>query len=208
MKPRTALWISLTLTVFTLIVVAGVVMAVRASGLTARAAPATTEVATTQAATQAVAAAGSQAQADPSTLAPDREQAYRSLIEQANQRLLQDQKEIQNLQTQLQNQAQPAQGQAAQAPAQLTPAQAADIASKYLSENDVATVAQVQSNGQVLYQVAFKSGYTVWVTLQGQVAGVQAPELQGTNPSMPSGSGQGGGGGGGGEHEYHSGGDD
>lgn len=186
---RTAFILSVALAAFVLLLIGGVVTAVRNTQAKAAVTPVPTV----------------ETVADP-TLDPaiqqafaDREQAYQNLIAQANSRLDQLQQANQSLQAQLnvmqsQN-AQTAQAAQAAAPAPaittVTPQEASQIAASYLKRTDLYSVESSQYNGVSAYLVTFSSGDIVYVGTDGQVLGVQRAKGQ---LAM-------GGGGGGGEHE-------
>lgn len=66
----------------------------------------------------------------------------------------------------------PAQEQAAQ----VTHQEAANIAGSFLGENDLYSVENATWNGIKAYKVVFSSGYIVYVGLDGQVLGSEAPQ--------------------------------
>ena len=66
----------------------------------------------------------------------------------------------------------PAQEQAAQ----VTHPEAANIAASFLGENDLYSVENTTWNGIEAYKVVFSSGYIVYVGLDGQVLGREAPQ--------------------------------
>jgi hypothetical protein len=147
MKHKTLLWISAALTVFTLILIVGVVTTVRRVNAAA-------EIVATQ---------------DPAAaqVMTERESAYREMIAQANERLLQAQQSQEELQAQLNalqnNNA---------VSTTVTPQQAAEIAALYMGRTDLYSVENSTVNDQPAYLVTFSSGDQVFISLDGQVLSV------------------------------------
>jgi hypothetical protein len=172
---KTAFVISIALTTFVLFAVVGIVYAVRA----------TDQPQVAQAAAPSAVPADPTSEASPTastdqtlvqTLS-EREAAYQDLIAQANARLQQMEQQQQALQDQL---------AASQADSQspITPDQAATAAASYLGHTDVYAISQVLLDGQMVYQVSFNSGETVYVDLTGQVVGyIPASTVTLNNPS-------------------------
>ena len=188
---RTAFILSVALTAFALLLIGGVVTAVRDTQAKVAVTPAPTV----------------ETVAEPTVVDPavqpalaEREQAYQNLIAEANSRLDQLQKANQSLQAQL-NAIQsapptptaPTATAPAPAPTTVTPQEAAQIAARYLNRTDLYSVESSQYNGASAYLVTFSSGDIVYVGTDGQVLAVQRAKGQ---IAM-----NGGGGGGGGEHE-------
>ena len=148
MKHKTLLWISAALTVFTLILIAGVVTTVR----------------------RVNAAAETVATQDPAAaqVMTDRESAYREMIAQANERLLQAQQSQEELQAQL-NALQNNVGSGAASSMTVTPQQAAEIAVLFMGRTDLYSVENAAVNDQPAYLVTFSTGDQVFVSLDGQV---------------------------------------
>jgi uncharacterized membrane protein len=164
---RTALIVSITLTAFVLTIFGGVAYTVQ-NTQKARAAQA------------AVASQGVDPQVEQALV--QREASYQQMIAEANNRLAEAQKAQQDLQAQLtalQNNVQAA-PQAAATTA--TPQQAAQIAAQYLNETSIYSVESLPLNGQPVYKVTFSSGDIAYVSLDGQVLGVQMAPSQ-ANPS-------------------------
>ncbi len=181
---RTAFILSVALTAFVLLLVGGVVTAVRDTQA---------KVAVTPAPTVATAADPTVDPAIQQAIA-QREQDYQNLIAQANTRLDQLQQANQSLQAQL-NAMQSAQTAAVPAPAPtattVTPEEASQIAARYLNRTDLYSVESAQYNGASAYMVTFSSGDIVYVGADGQILSVQLAKGQIALSS----------GGGGGEHE-------
>ena len=181
---RTAFILSVALTAFVLLLVGGVVTAVRDTQA---------KVAVTPAPTVATAADPTVDPAIQQAIA-QREQDYQNLIAQANTRLDQLQQANQSLQAQL-NARQSAQTAAVPAPAPtattVTPEEASQIAARYLNRTDLYSVESAQYNGASAYMVTFSSGDIVYVGADGQILSVQLAKGQIALSS----------GGGGGEHE-------
>ena len=184
---KTALMISVALTAFALIIVA----AVFSAGKTPLA---------------ATAAGDSEANAQETTAVvdvqlqqaiSDREAAYQDLITQANTRLDTLQQENQALQEQLntiQIDLQPT-----SAPEGITPETAAQVAASWMGDNQIYSVEGTAIRGQAVYKVTFSSGAIVYISVDGQVVGSQAPAttLNVSNRGIRSS--------GGGEHDEHDG---
>lgn len=105
----------------------------------------------------------------------EREARYQELINQANQRLDQLQKENQSLQDQL-NTVQ-TQVQQPSATLEITPDQAVQVAANFLGDGRIFSVEGTFVRGTPLYKVTFSSGAVVYVSLDGQVVGSQAPTM-------------------------------
>jgi hypothetical protein len=183
---KTALWISLALTAFLLLVAAGIVTAVKSAqevnAASAQASDPTVQPAT-ETPTQAIDPALQQA-------IKDRETAYQNMIAEANARLLQAQKDEQALQSQvqaLQQSSNPAPNlQPTPLPAGITPQQAAQIAGSYIHRTDAYSVESVSTNGTIVYKVTFSSGDVVYVSTTGQVVSVQnASRASAPAPAQP-----------------------
>lgn len=169
MKHKTLALISIALTVFSLILIAGVMTAVR------RVSAADEPAVATQ---------------DPAVLQylNERETAYQEMIAQANQRLL----EAQQAQDALQAQLDASQSDAAAdtTSAAISPQQAAELAAVYMGQSDLYAVENTAMSGQPAYLVTFSSGDQVYVGLDGQVLGV-VPAQQITTGSQSSASNSG-----------------
>jgi hypothetical protein len=170
---KTALWISLALTAFLLIVAGGVVTTVKGAQKVKEAASQVSDQATqapVDAATQSIDPAIQQA-------INDREAAYQKMIAEANARLAQAQKDEQALQDQLQalqqNNTAAAAPTAAPQPTGISPQQAAQVAGSYIHRGDAYSVENVSTNGVSAYKVTFSSGDVVYVSMAGQVISVQ-----------------------------------
>jgi len=187
---KTALWISLALTAFLLLIAGGIVITVKAAQKVnadaAQASDATVQPAT-ETPTQAIDPALQQA-------IKDRETAYQNMIAEANARLLQAQKDEQAMQAQLQalqqssNPAPASQTatQPAPLPAGITPQQAAQVGGSYIHRTDAYSVESVTTNGVTAYKVTFSSGDVVYVSTAGQVISVQsAPRASASGPARP-----------------------
>jgi len=187
---KTALWISLALTAFLLLVAGGIVTSVKSAQKANDASTQTPDPALQQAAdtpTQAIDPALQQA-------IKDRETAYQTMIADANARLLQAQKDEQALQAQLNalqqsSNPQPAPQPAPQpspVPAGITPQQAAQVAGSYIHRTDAYSVERVSTNGVTSYKVTFSSGDVVFVSTAGQVTSVQhAQRASAAAPAQP-----------------------
>ncbi len=154
MKHKTLLWISAALTLFTLILIAGVVTTVR----------------------RVNAAAETVATQDPAAaqVMTDRESAYREMIAKANERLLQAQQSQEELQAQL-NALQNNVGSGVSNTI-VTPQQAAEIAALYIGRTDLYSVENTAVNDQPAYLVTFSSGDQVFISPDGQVLSVLPAE--------------------------------
>ena len=172
---KSALIISIAVTAFILVVITGVFVAVK-KPQTAQAAP-MVEILPT---------------ADPTLPQEiqDREAAYQKLIDEANTRLDKLQKENQVLQDQL-NTVQVNQQQSASV-LEVTSDQAAQVAANFMGDGRIYSVETGTIRGVPLYKVTFSSGAIVYVSMDGQVVGSQAP-LMASNSSARSSSGGGGG---------------
>jgi len=96
-----------------------------------------------------------------------REAAYQELIAQANARLIEQQAVV----TQV----------SAPAPVvilQITAEEAAVFASRYLGKSQVYSVEAVDFIGEVVYKVAFSNGDVVYVSLYGDILGVEEAPRQ------------------------------
>lgn len=169
MKHKTLALISIALTVFSLLLIAGIVSVVQRVN---------------------AAAAPVEATQDPAVLQylNEREAAYQEMIAQANQRLLEAQQAQETLQAQLdaaQNSAFPD-----AASAVLTPQQAAEVAAVYMGRSDLYAVENMALSGQPVYLVTFSSGDQVYVGLDGQVLGtVSAQQITTSSQSISSNGG-------------------
>ncbi len=118
----------------------------------------------------------------------ERDAAYRELIDQANQRILEAQEQNQELQEQLDDlqeasgdlQADPVEESVPvqSAPVQtimVTPEQAAQMAANQLGETDIYSVESGNSNGVAVYKVTFSSGAVALVSMEGEILVVQLP---------------------------------
>jgi hypothetical protein len=186
---KTALWISLALTAFLLLVAGGIVTTVKSAQKVNDATTQATDPVVQQAAetpTQAIDPALQQA-------IKDRETAYQNMIAEANARLLQAQKDEQALHAQLQALQQsnnPAPDpQPTPLPVGITPQQAAQVAGSYIHRTDAYSVESVSTNGATAYKVTFSSGDVVYVSTAGQVISVNyAPRASASVPArQPSG---------------------
>jgi hypothetical protein len=170
---KTALWISLALTAFLLIVAGGIVTSVKGAQKAIDAASQVSDQATQQPAdtpTQSIDPAIQQA-------INDREAAYQKMVAEANARLAQAQKDEQALQAQLnavqQNSTVAAAPTDVPQPAGISPQQAAQVAGSYIHRSDTYSVENVSTNGVTAYKVTFSSGDVVYVSMTGQVLSVQ-----------------------------------
>ena len=192
---KTALWISLALTAFLLLVAGGIVTTVKGAQKVNNAstqAPDPVVQQTVETPTQTLDPALQQA-------ITDRENYYQNMIAEANARLLQAQKDEQALQAQLQELQQssnPAPDpQPTQLPTGISPQQAAQVAGSYIHRSDAYSVETVSTNGVTAYKVTFSSGDVVYVSTDGQVVSVQyAPRASAPASARPSS----------GEHEHES----
>jgi hypothetical protein len=178
---KSALIISISVTAFILVIVGGVFFALR-SPQTAQAAPMVETLPT----------------ADPTLPQEilDREATYQKIINDANTRLDQLQKENQALQEQLSAvQTNPGQNAAV---LEITPEQAAQVAANFMGDGRIYSVETGAVRGIPLYKVTFSSGAIVYVSMDGQVVGSQAPLITSNNNV---GSSRGGGENESGEHE-------
>ncbi len=118
----------------------------------------------------------------------ERDAAYRELIDQANQRILEAQEQNQELQEQLDElqvasddlQVDPVEESESvqSAPVQtvlVTPEQAAQLAADQLSETEIYSVESGNSNGVAVYKVTFSSGTVALVSMEGEILVVQLP---------------------------------
>lgn len=183
---KTAFFISVALTTLALMIMGGVVYAMRSpqEPVTAE----NTEIENSPAATEMAPAA-------VESVFLEREAIYQQRIAEANARLEQ-------LQQQLAAQAPAAKEADAQAPT-ITPEEAAQIAADYLGRTfeSVFSVDIVAMNGENLYQVTFYSGDMVYVSLSGQIVGSAPAQVSsvsggGGKGVKPAGGGQQGGQGG------------
>ena len=76
---------------------------------------------------------------------------------------------------------------------QVTHQEAANIAANFLGKNDLYSVENAVWNGADTYKVVFSSGTTVYVSMDGQILGSEAPQplyvsapAQTSNQSQPS----------------------
>ena len=158
---KTALVISIAVTVLVLIALGGIFTSVQNNA---------------QAAAQSndkAASKLSDPNLDPSIqqLINNREQSYQNLINQANQRIDQLQKENQQLRDQL-NALQSSSSNNQNA-AGLSPDQAAQVAANYLGETDLYSLESGMFNGIPVYKVTFSSGNIVLVGADGQIVAQQ-----------------------------------
>lgn len=165
MKNKTAIIISAALTAFVLFVLGGLVTTVRGAQQR-QAALAKDASAASSAGTQSL---------DPNLeqAIRDREAAYQKLIDEANARLIQAQKDEQTLKAQLDALQKGSQPTASQAAAPVTPQDAAQIATRLTGQNQVFSVETVPLNGSQVYQVTMSSGDLVFISMSGQLLGVQ-----------------------------------
>lgn len=163
---KSALLISIALTAFLLVTIAGVGIAM--------------QVQPKDGATQVVGTVPVSDPALPKEI-QEREAQYRDLIQQANQRIDQLQKDNQSLQAQLNTV--PAQAQQPSAVQEITPDQAVQVAANFLGDGRVYSVEGTFVRGLPLYKVTFSSGAVVYVSLDGQVVGSQAPTLASNSPN-------------------------
>jgi hypothetical protein len=181
---KTALWVSLVLTAFLLILAGGIVTTVKGAQKALDAAAQVSDQAIqqpTDTPTQSIDPALQQA-------INDREAAYQKMIAEANARLAQAQKDEQALQAQLQALQQNTSPAAAPTdvaqPVSISPQQAAQVAGSYIHRSDAYSVETVSANGGTAYKVTFSSGDVVYVNLAGQVLSVQyAPRA--SSPAAP-----------------------
>jgi hypothetical protein len=175
---KTAFVISVVLTTFVLMSIAGIVYTLRAP----------------QPATDVQAAPETSIEAQPAEAVPtvdpsleqillERESVYQQRIAEANARLLQAQQQL-AAQSQLVNQ--PAVNQ--NTVTAISSDQAMQIAANFLGTDSVYWVEKVTVNGEEMYLVTFASGDVVYVNYAGQVVG--------SAPAQGFGSSNGGGGGG------------
>jgi hypothetical protein len=191
MKQNTALMISLVLTAFVLTLVAGVVFAVR--GVAGKSQDAAVATDPASAAQDAASAPASDVQNLQQALQA-RDAAYQNIIDQANARLEQAQKEQQALQDQIDTLQANAASNAAPAPVGISPQDAAQIAALFMGRSDLYSVESDTYNDASAYKVTFSSGDILWVDMNGEVMNVQlAPTI--TSSSNGSGFGSG--------HEFH-----
>ncbi len=162
---KTAFFVSVALTTLVLMIMGGVVYAMRSP----QSPVATEDTAVETSPTTEVAPAAGE------TVLLEREAIYQQRIAEANARLEQ-------LQQQLAAQAQTANAADAQAPA-ISPEQAAQIAADYLGRSieSVYSVESVAVSGENLYQVTFYSGDMVYVSLSGQVVGSAPAQVSGVS---------------------------
>ena len=174
---KTAFLVSIALTAFVLVSVAGIAYTVRGAEdsqqVTATLPVPTNDPALEQAFSQ-------------------REAAYQDLIAQANARLEQAQKRELELQAQLATRQPTSQPSAVQST--LTPEEAAALAVDFLGQKSVYSVESTMIRGESLYMVTFSSGDIVYVSMDGQITGsvaAQPEQVQVTHILQ------------GGEHEEH-----
>ncbi len=168
---KTALYISIALSAFILVSVVGVGLAMKTQPQ-----PDTTEV------------FGTVPVSDPALPKEiqEREARYQELIDQANQRLDKLQKENQSLQEQLTTAGTPAQ----QPPTalEITPDQAVQVAANFLGDGRVYSIEGTLVRGVPLYKVTFSSGAVVYISMDGQVVGSQAPIMASNTLNRSSGN--------------------
>ncbi len=205
---KTAFVISIVMTTFVLMAVAGIAYALNESQ---RAAAAALQ-ATVSTPISTVADPTAQPTSDTSVqdAINQREAAYQALIAQANARLEQAQQQEQVLQTQL-NALQSASATATQAAtaaqSALTTDQAVAIASKFLRQTSVYSIETVSYQGAQVYMVTFSSGDIVYVGMDGTIIGSVSAQQQNAQVSQGGGSGGSRFSGGEGEHDSYEGGD-
>jgi TolA-binding protein len=155
---KTALYISIALTAFILVTIVGVGFAMK-----------------TQPQLGVAEVVGTVPVSDPALPKEiqEREARYQELINQANLRLDELQKENQSLQEQL-NTAE-TQVQQPTAALEITPDQAIQVAANFLGDERVYSIEGTIVRGVALYKVTFSSGAVVYIGLDGQVVGSQAP---------------------------------
>jgi hypothetical protein len=170
---KTALWISLALTAFLLLVAGGIVNTVKGAQKVNDASTQPTDPVVQQVTETPIQAM------DPALqqAIKDRENYYQNMIAEANARLLQAQKDEQALQAQLQELQQssnPAPDpQPTPLPTGISPQQAAQVAGSYIHRSDAYSVESISNNGVTAYKVTFSSGDVVYVSTDGQVISVQ-----------------------------------
>jgi hypothetical protein len=171
MHNKTALFISIALTAFVIIVLGGVVYVVQGASQTQTTAitPTNTDV------------AGATLSPDLVQTINEREAAYINLINQANARLAQAQQEQIALEAQIK--ALQAPNTPAPTATALTPQQAAQIASSYLGRTDLYSAETTTFNGSSAYLVTFSSGDLVYIGMDGHVLWVQPAPQVNTNVS-------------------------
>jgi hypothetical protein len=181
---KSALIISITITAFILVIVGGVFFALR-TPQSAQAAPVVETLPTT----------------DPTLPQEilDREATYQKIINDANTRLDQLQKENQTLKEEL-SAVQSSQAQTS-ASVEITPEQAAQVAANFMGDGRIYSVETGAIRGIPLYKITFSSGAIVYVSMDGQVVGSQAPLMASAGSSGSSPSSRGGGENESGEHE-------
>ena len=179
MKNKTAIIIAAALTAFVLFILGGVVTTVR--GAQQR------QAARQQAVSDDISVPAQPLDPNLEQAIRDREAAYQKLIDEANARLIQAQKDEQALQAQLDALKKGSQPAASQAASQITPQEAAQIASSLTGQSQVFSVEAVPLNGSQVYQVTMSSGDLVFIGLNGQLIGVQPAQ------SIASANGPGGG---------------
>ncbi len=171
---KTALVISIAVTALVLIALGGLFTSVQSNASAA-------------AQTNVKAASNiSNANLDPSIqqLLNDREQSYQNLIDQANQRIDQLQKENQQLRDQLNAlQSNASSGQSA---AGLDPDQAAQLAANYLGETDLYSLESGTFNGVPVYKVTFSSGSIILVGTDGRIVAQQIVSNNNSNSGSSS----------------------
>lgn len=156
---KTALMISLALTVFVLIVVAVVVL---------------TGDALEPASAAPVSDIPPVADEKLQQALNEREAAYRELINQANNRLDILQNENEALHAQLSAVQNVEQGSS---PMYISPEMAAQVAATWLGDNQVYSVENTTIQGVPVFKVTFSTGTLVYVSTEGQVIGSQAPAM-------------------------------
>jgi hypothetical protein len=205
---KTAFVISIVLTTFVLMAVAGIAYALNESQRAAAAALQATI------STPVSTVADPTAQPTTDTSVQDainqREAAYQALIAQANARLAQAQQQEQALQAQL-NAIQSASASATQVATASQPAlttdQAIAIASKFVRQTSVYSIETVSYQGAQVYMITFSSGDIVYVGMDGTIIGSVSAQQQNAQVSQRASGGGSRFSGGEGEHDDHEGGD-
>lgn len=195
---KTAVSISVALTVFALMVIGGVIFTVRAAAGRAAAAG---DLAASSAATAAPASTAPALDPALQQTIAARDAAYQQEIAQANARLAEAQQQEQSLQAQIDAlktvSAQPE--PAAPAAQAITPQAAVQLASTAIHQTRVYTVESASYRGAQAYKVTFSSGTVVYVGLDGSILATQpAPAASNNLTSQPAGPASGFG-----EHDSH-----
>ena len=66
------------------------------------------------------------------------------------------------------------------------PDQAATLAAEYLGQSNIYSIELILLSGVTTYQVSFSSGDTVYVSMDGQIIGIQGPSSAAFLSSVPS----------------------